>query len=554
MWKTELKGDSDQDFILQSIQHGFSLIDSDHCIANIPTTEMPNHRSAINSHQMHRVEEQITSEVHEGNYRPIHNKPCIISALGALPKRNGDIRLIHDASWSYHNTALNDYATKDPCSYQTVSDALATLSPGDFMAKVDLQAAYRSVCVSPDQHTLTGLKWHFAGDDKPTFLVDTKLPFGSRKSPAIFNRISKSVQRMMIRKGYKCVVMLDDFFVSGENFDSCKLAYNTLIKLLRSLGFKINWRKVIDPCQDLVFLGIRINSVSGVLTLDPDKLTEIRALLHRSLAAKRLSKHQLQRLAGKLSWASNVIMWGRAHLWRIFNSIRELRRKDHKIQLDAIRDNLEWWRDILASHVNQRHIWDIERPLAWLYTDASSCGGGAFCHGDWFYVNWRMDTNLADTHINIKEFAMIQHALRHWGSSLARHKVIIYTDNMAAKAFINRQRAPSSIHDDILQDISKIATLNDISVQAVYLPSAQNCVADAISRFNEKGQIERFVSLLHVLYGTRTSLLYWLPGHMSIKAIKWLSPQISRWQVLYELDQEVAGWRSQALAEYTKAI
>ena len=79
MWKTELKGDSDQDFILQSIQHGFSLIDSDHCIANIPTTEMPNHRSAINSHQMHRVEEQITSEVHEGNYRPIHNKPCIIS-------------------------------------------------------------------------------------------------------------------------------------------------------------------------------------------------------------------------------------------------------------------------------------------------------------------------------------------------------------------------------------------------------------------------------------------------------------------------------------------
>ena len=48
---------------------------------------MPNHRSAINSHQMHRVEDQITSEIHEGNYRPVHNKPCIISALGALPNR-----------------------------------------------------------------------------------------------------------------------------------------------------------------------------------------------------------------------------------------------------------------------------------------------------------------------------------------------------------------------------------------------------------------------------------------------------------------------------------
>ena len=139
--------------------------------------------------------------------------------------------------------------------------------------------SYRSVCVSPDQHTPTGLKWHFAGDDKPTFRVDTKLPFGSRKSPAIFNRISKSVQRMMIRKA------------SGNS--------DVKITIYKSTQYVITW---------------------------------------------------------------------------------------------------EWWRDILASHVNQRHIWDIERPLAWLYTDASSCGGGAFCHGDWLYVNWRMDTNLADTH------------------------------------------------------------------------------------------------------------------------------------------------------------
>ena len=102
---------------------------------------------------------------------------------------------------------------------------------------------------------------------------------------------------------------------------------------------------------------------------------------------------------------------------------------------------------------------------------------------------------------------MIKHALRHWGSRLAGHKVIIYTDNMAAKAFINRQRAPSSIHDDILQDIFKIATLNDIYVEAVYLPSAQNCVADAISRFNERDTLNAlchyymyYMELVHHCY------------------------------------------------------
>ena len=82
--------------------------------------------------------------------------------------------------------------------------------------------------------------------------------------------------------------------------------------------------KVVDPCQDLVFLGIRINTVSGVLSLDPSKAEEVVALLDHSLEAMRLSKDQFQRLAGKLSWASNVVTWGRAHLWHIFHSIRRL--------------------------------------------------------------------------------------------------------------------------------------------------------------------------------------------------------------------------------------
>ena len=115
-----------------------------------------------------------------------------------------------------------------------MSDALSTLSPGDFMAKVDLQAAYRSVGINKEQFTLTGLKWQFEGDNSPTYLVDTKLPFGSRKSPPIFNRISQAVQRMMLRRNHKCVVMLDDFLVSACTFSKCLDAYNTLITLLRS--------------------------------------------------------------------------------------------------------------------------------------------------------------------------------------------------------------------------------------------------------------------------------------------------------------------------------
>ena len=209
------------------------------------------------------VENQIKSEIEDGNYLVVDNKPTIISALGAIPKRHGGIRLIHDCSFP-PGQSLNDAASKDPCTYQTVKEAISMLKPGSYMAKIELHAAYRSVCVRSDQWPLTGLKWTFSGSANGVYLVDTKLPFGARKSPAIFNRLTQAVRRMMARRGFNnCVVLLDDFFVTAESFDECLYVYSELLKLLRTLGFRINWCKVVDPTQDLDFLGVRMNTVSG---------------------------------------------------------------------------------------------------------------------------------------------------------------------------------------------------------------------------------------------------------------------------------------------------
>ena len=106
--------------------------------------------------------------------------------------------------------------------------------------------------------------------------------------------------------------------MAAETFESCVEANNTLIKLLRSLGFRINWKKAVDPMTEQVFLGIRINSVQSRISLDPNKTSETISMLDETLCRTRLSKHQLQSLAGKLSWASNVIPFGRSFICRIF--------------------------------------------------------------------------------------------------------------------------------------------------------------------------------------------------------------------------------------------
>ena len=83
------------------------------------------------------------------------------------------------------------------------------------------------------------------------------------------------------------MVYLDDFFVLGPDFDSCKAPFDALITLLRSLGFQISWKKLVDPCQRLAFLRVQIDTVTGLLLLKPEKFQELLNLLNIYKQRKR---------------------------------------------------------------------------------------------------------------------------------------------------------------------------------------------------------------------------------------------------------------------------
>ena len=150
------------------------------------------------------------------------------------------------------------------------------------------------------------------------------------KIPAIFNRITEAVARSLHRNGHHVVVYLDDFFVCGPNFESCKSTFDALILTLRSLGFQINWNKIVDTTQQLVFLGVQIDTVAGILSLKSEKLSELVDLVENFKERKRASCNQLESLAGKLSWAAHVVPWGRVHIRSIFSLISSLKSPKHK--------------------------------------------------------------------------------------------------------------------------------------------------------------------------------------------------------------------------------
>ena len=158
---------------------------------------MNNYRSATDSTVRPQVERQLLTAIVQGNYVVTTEKPTIVSALGAIPKRDSnDIRLIHDCSRPYL-TSLNSYADCEHYSYETVDKVTANIKQGAFVAKIDLRSAYRHVPLHPSNYKATGLKWKFNNANSFTYLYDTKLLFGAKRSREIFYRLTQLIMQMM---------------------------------------------------------------------------------------------------------------------------------------------------------------------------------------------------------------------------------------------------------------------------------------------------------------------------------------------------------------------
>lgn len=237
------------------------------------------------------------------------------------------------------------------------------------MAKVDLKSAYRSVPISTKSQLVTGIRWEFP--DKTRYFYDCKLPFGSSLDPGIFHRLSQAVVRMMSRRGFNCIVAyLDDFFICAPSREECASIMGTLIRLLRKLGFMINWKKVIDPTQSITFLGIEISSIDMQLCLPGDKQGQIKEELAKFKLRKRASKKQLQSLTGKLNWASSVVYGGRVFLRRLINAMNSLKHSSHKLRISQhMSQDLHWWHSFMV-HFNGKSLLLDKVPVTPVYTDA----------------------------------------------------------------------------------------------------------------------------------------------------------------------------------------
>lgn len=517
-WEEELKDDKDKVFLLDGLRNGFRITDAGSDFTN---AHSQNHKSALNPAMKVQVESELKRQIAEGHYIKAKTKPAIISPLAAIPKDDGSIRLIHDASRP-EGYALNDYTENHSVKYKTIKDACKLAKRGYFCAKIDLKNAYRKVGVHPDDYKATGIAWKFHDQEEETYLFDSRLCFGSKCGPSHFTRISNAVTRIAQRHGYESVLCyIDDFLLVFESRKKCNEALHFLLSLLRRLGFDISWKKVVCPTQTIQFLGIEIDTRECVLSLGEKKLSELHAKLLAFKNRARASKRQLQSLAGSLNWACQVLRGGKFFLRRILDNISHMVGPNHKIRLtNEFNADLSWWLCYLHDFNGKVYYRDLSDVH--VHVDACKKACGLFYAGRWKYSVFKYDWPLVDSmHINYKEVCAVVDSVRQWAPEWSGRTVVIHTDSAVAKAVINKGRSKNSYINSLLRNMCWLSLKYAFDIRAIHVPGVINSIPDCISRLHEPGKLENLTALLSNWHHGR-SLRPLSGASMSFKSWKFL--------------------------------
>ena len=108
---------------------------------------------------------------------------------------------------------------------------------GDFLAKVDHTDAYLTIPLFKGHRKFLRFRW-----GRKTFEY-TCLSFGLCSSPWVFTTLLRVAVASLRRSGIRLVINIDDLLILGSSVKECSAAVSTVITLLQSLSFFINFEK-----------------------------------------------------------------------------------------------------------------------------------------------------------------------------------------------------------------------------------------------------------------------------------------------------------------------
>ena len=409
-----------------------------------------------------------------------------ISPIGVIPKKlPGEFRMIQHLSFPY-GASVNDCIPHkfSSVSYASIQEAIEFINVDAtktvFMAKVDVESAFRIIPVRPADRPFLGFRWR----DK--YYMDAVLPMGCASSCRIFEAVSTALHWIAINKlGASAVVhYLDDFLFLANSYEKCKKDLQSFIKFCSLVGVPLAANKTVGPSTEMEFLGITLDAVRREARLPLDKLKRCEAM-SKFMNCTKVTLSELQSLIGILSFACSVILPGRAFIRRLIDLTIGIVKPYHRIRLTKqVKLDLAVWLKFLEEFNGKSFFLygsSQTSNLLQLYTDASGNGGyGAVYNTEWFFGTW--PKSWLKYNIMVLELYPIVAAVAVWGYKWKNKKICFFTDNEALVAVINKQSSRERHAMTLLRKLVLYCLKSNIYFIAKHVPGSNNVLADKLSR------------------------------------------------------------------------
>lgn len=491
--------------LYSGIVDGFPIVDSP-----IEPYDCKNYNSALSPENKPLMDAVIEAELNEGFISIAKDTPVCIHSLGAVPKPNGSVRHITDCSRPV------GHSVNDSCddlvlqfTYKSVDSVVALLKKGQFMSVIDIKAAYRAIPIKPSHRPYLGFRWGDGEDEK--IFVDNRLCFGLKSGPGFFNLVSELVYEVLTKDCNLTVInYLDDYITINDTLEECVNAQRVMVELLRFLGFSISYRKMTPPSTKTIYLGIEINSETMELSLPRDKLQKLRQLLAKYLGAASIKRKDLESLTGLLAHCSQVIRGGRTFCCRLYDvqKLAILHRLPAVDLPDMVQDDIKWWHSFCATFNGVSAINTDIYPVP-MISDSSFKGYGVWLGADWVAGTWNdgdtIDIETPCSHvgphpvadqidchnINVLEMWPIVVGLKRWFHLFRDKTVILYCDNTQVLHILRRSSSRKKNCMFWVRGIFWLCLIYNVSLVPKYISSADNVVADILSRMLYKESARR---------------------------------------------------------------
>lgn len=312
------------------------------------------------------------------------------------------------------------------------------------------------------------------------------------RSCQLFQDFSNSLAHIFrVKSNSDTINFLDDFFFAELLKKICNESVQCFLDICAQINFPVSLEKTEWATQEIVFLGLLINTIQCFIAIPLDKRDKALALLDQTIRTKSMKVVALQQLTGVLNFLAKAIVPGRAFTRRMYSKYAGLKQYHHlKVDGELRSDCLMWWQFLQNQTAVNRPFVDFKTKLDSheipFSTDASAAahrGFGGVIFNHFFFEKWPVNfIRSAKPSIALLELYAVAVAIELFTPLLPNRRVTIKCDNQAVVNMINKSTSSCKRCMWLIRKITLTSMKFNTRYFCEYITSKNNFLPDLLSR------------------------------------------------------------------------